>query len=661
MIKRILENRLVEKIINIILNILIVLFTIFFIVTLFTTIQSKITKANYNNVFGYATFEVKTGSMEKAINAGDFVIVKITKDIKTNDIISYNLGKDVITHRVVEAYKNTYVTRGDANNAKDDPIDVDQVIGKVVVIIPHFGVIKNTLFNPYVLISLIITIILFNTFTKSSRRKDKKKKDVKKLEKATPLIEEPQLEVDKEPVLVVDENTNLEETVLFRKIEVNEQNQLQEIEVSETPEEPIIEDIDDNLEQTRMFRVISVDSTELENTLVDITVEEVKQPIQNTMIVEDIEEEDIEPIEKSLKEKAKITRNVNNDIELLVSLKTDEIIELMDVLNNNQLSIVKTSKYKRIYATVYAKGLYYNTFDTLDINYGGKNNLIRMKKVHEMFLKSIKDKDTDQRIFETFNNNFELISTLDNAFITIKEEKRKKEFFINELSKYNPDENLELLAKDVLAIKIKYNTLLNEYFNKVTPPTFELEIAELRTRRNKYITRLAHNITFSKVFSDYIIDKTYQEGIIAEDKLEIAITLLTKQLARDILCLNYNKEYIIYIPSSLYKKEKKIKRLFNLFNNEYAKKNIIAAIDLEDLVSNNKVIKDLTKDGYRFALMLEGIDNIYKKDRKDIYMCSYIFTNSKTKKILDKYITADYKGNVINEDIMNDIKGIQGD
>ena len=45
---------------------------------------------------------------------------------------------------------------------------------------------------------------------------------------------------------------------------------------------------------------------------------------------------------------------------------------------------------------------------------------------------------------------------------------------------------------------------------------FDLKFNKLSSRKNMYGLELEHNISFSKVYSDYIIDKTYTEGIIVK-------------------------------------------------------------------------------------------------------------------------------------------------
>ena len=163
------KNKLVGKIIDYTLNILIVLFAIFLLISMYTAVQVKILKNEYANFFGYSLFEVQTGSMHGTIEAGDWIVVKSTKDVKVKDIITYKHGKDFITHRVVEIYKGSYVTKGDANSSKDEPIDRDQVVGKVVKTLHGFGILRKTIFNPIVIVSLIICLYLFNLTFKTGK------------------------------------------------------------------------------------------------------------------------------------------------------------------------------------------------------------------------------------------------------------------------------------------------------------------------------------------------------------------------------------------------------------------------------------------------------------------------------------------------------------
>ena len=156
------NKKLVSKIIDGILNFLIVIFAIFLLISMYTVIQVRVLGNDYSSFFGYSLFEVQTGSMKGTIDPGDWILIKDTKDVKVGDIVTYRSSNNFITNRIMESYGGTYVTRGDANNTNDEPIDQSQIVGKVVKTLPGFGFLRKTLFNPVVIILLIITLYLFN-------------------------------------------------------------------------------------------------------------------------------------------------------------------------------------------------------------------------------------------------------------------------------------------------------------------------------------------------------------------------------------------------------------------------------------------------------------------------------------------------------------------
>lgn len=176
-----------EKIVNILLNILIFIFSIVLIISVYNAVQLKIFKNDYSNFFGYSVFEVQTNSMSDYINSGDWIIVKITDNVKLKDVITFKKDNEFITHRVIEKYSGTYITKGDANESKDEPIDQKQIVGKVVKILPNFGILRRTLFNKAVLLALIVTLFFISVLFK----------DDKKLKPATPDSIDDDIEDDK--------------------------------------------------------------------------------------------------------------------------------------------------------------------------------------------------------------------------------------------------------------------------------------------------------------------------------------------------------------------------------------------------------------------------------------------------------------------------------
>lgn len=149
-----------KKVLNYILNLTIVLVSILLFFSIFFDIQTTFLKKTYRSFFGISAFEIKTGSMENKINVGDLVIVKNTKNVGLNDIVTFETNGSFVTHRVVQLFGDQIVTKGDANNTDDDPITSDNIIGKVVLIVPKLGFIKYLIFKTEVMIPLIVVIFM---------------------------------------------------------------------------------------------------------------------------------------------------------------------------------------------------------------------------------------------------------------------------------------------------------------------------------------------------------------------------------------------------------------------------------------------------------------------------------------------------------------------
>ena len=98
-------------------------------------------------LLGFTPSIIASGSMRPALDVGDIAVTVPTSpnNIKVGDVIQYwRQGEPApIIHRVIETYKSggtTYIiTKGDANNAPDDPITATQTLGKLIITIPKLG------------------------------------------------------------------------------------------------------------------------------------------------------------------------------------------------------------------------------------------------------------------------------------------------------------------------------------------------------------------------------------------------------------------------------------------------------------------------------------------------------------------------------------------
>lgn len=183
--------KILKEIPGILLNIIMIIVFIIMLIAGYCFLQVNVFNNKYANVFGYTMFQIKTGSMEDELKVGDIIIVDIlnSKDsLKEKEVISYIEEGKIITHRIVDIDGKKIITKGDANNTTDDPIERKQVIGKVVNVIPNVQVWTQVLKTKEVYTMIIITIVLFvitfsiNTEKEEKEEKSKKTKADKKTE-----------------------------------------------------------------------------------------------------------------------------------------------------------------------------------------------------------------------------------------------------------------------------------------------------------------------------------------------------------------------------------------------------------------------------------------------------------------------------------------------
>lgn len=95
-------------------------------------------------IFGskdYRFFLVQSGSMEPSIMVGDLILVKKQSSYSQNEVITFqNQNQRITTHRINEIKNGSIITKGDANRVEDnDLINQEQILGKVVLVLPKLG------------------------------------------------------------------------------------------------------------------------------------------------------------------------------------------------------------------------------------------------------------------------------------------------------------------------------------------------------------------------------------------------------------------------------------------------------------------------------------------------------------------------------------------
>lgn len=151
------------KIFNVVILLIIVPILIYNITLIIKYIQNPNETPDF---LGFKTYEIVSRSMEDTINKNDIIVVKKVdkNEINENDIISFDNGNEIITHRIVEIEningQTLYTTKGDNNRFVDDEkISFKQIEGKYVFKLSKLGYLMNFLKNRYFLIILFIILI----------------------------------------------------------------------------------------------------------------------------------------------------------------------------------------------------------------------------------------------------------------------------------------------------------------------------------------------------------------------------------------------------------------------------------------------------------------------------------------------------------------------
>lgn len=648
------NNTIAKKIVNIILDILIVILAIILLITIYNNIQIKILGNDYASFFGNSVFEVQTGSMEPEISAGDWIIVKYEKNIQLNDIVTFEHKGQYITHRVIEAYNGTYVTKGDANSAKDTPISKDKIIGKVTKVLPHFGLLRKTIFNPIVLMFLIITCYLVSvTFKKPTEKEQAFEKElIEKVKKIAPKKKK----VEKKEEVVEEEV--LEENKEEEKEEITEYVEEPEI-IASAP----VEENEENMDKTVFYRMVSVSEDEISSAY--NTPVMVEEDIEVSKVVEPEPEISENEVKSTLELIQKKKKRCTNFVEKTIFIKEQEIEEVINLLNLKAKEKTNEPTIRQAFTKFYIDAKYYNNCGEVNLEYNAKNmnSVIEkaLKEYAEELIKKYKgsDKQYKEKV-DKYLKYFLVLHQFEQAFekeVTIDE---RRTLYLDKLNKYVKleisDKDMKTLLTDIIKIEKKYNSMIKFLLDKLSTGMFELEYNKT-SEKDYYAVELKHNIAFSKVYSEYIVDKTYSEGIVAEDKVEVLASLLIAQLVKNMMNKDFKSKYIIYISGSLYEKDVKLTKVFKTLDDDFIKNNINILVKYEDLAKYKKIIKDLKKKGYNFSVDMTGVDKIKKTDEAMLHIVDFIFIKKEdaTKTNIIEIIPEEVKSKITYDDISSKV------
>lgn len=187
----------------------------------------------------------------------------------------------------------------------------------------------------------------------------------------------------------------------------------------------------------------------------------------------------------------------------------------------------------------------------------------------------------------------------------------------------------------------EFITLLNEisskkraYFAQFESNVYEVKYL-LTNIKKVYNITLSYDLKFPKLYSQFAIDKVFNNDVIGEDKLFIEYYMVLSKILTDVIGFDFSGYYLMEFAVSLLEKDEKFARFLNVIDNDFIKEKLSFKIFHRDFLLNKDKILDLINVGYNFTII---IDDSYEDDG----------SNREYIKSLFKYIMVDIDSSVYN-------------
>ena len=379
----------------------------------------------------------------------------------------------------------------------------------------------------------------------------------------------------------------------------------------------IVDGEDKNEETKPLNEEQEVEIEEDNKDIKDIQKELVEEAEQ---LEEDKKQEENDSLESG---KRKIGKNVKNVLDKTIELKKREILDFAICFHENiydkEISKTVINTFVRDYVTYkYLKQIEIEAKNAKALR---KTINAELEKTVNKLIADVNRSYSDDYIRKVYDM-FVVINKIDCMDTNID----KAILECNTLDIISKNE----LSKKMMAIYKSYYKIYYDYLKKLEIDKFKLITTKLETNGlfepgNLIMTNISSSIQFSKIFSDYIIDKTYGSEVILEDLREVQLKLISFNVLEDMLRFNFKKKYIISFPVSLFGKEKKIQSLLNAIGDGYSQNKIFIMIDMETLKKYNEIVLKLKRQGYKFIIQVSS-DNImlYDDIKKQLSLVEYI-------------------------------------
>ena len=311
-----------------------------------------------------------------------------------------------------------------------------------------------------------------------------------------------------------------------------------------------------------------------------------------------------------------------NIMKQYINLTTKQINSYMKIVFGNKFNKKYCDSYTQSYLS-----MRYNNLDDNNTNLTARKNILeKLKRTQDdLEISNIEDRDMieNMRVFFYYILYFDNVVHYKDLYKKIQKIERLRKKILGK-----EDESfVDKLYENVLFYIEEKQKLLKKFDTDV----FFLKFSNYEDSQEAYRVNLKYNIKFSEEFSNYAIERAFNQGIINEDRLLVEYYLTTIHVMKDILKANFKKQYILEFNHKLLKKSKKLKSLLNIIDNGIIQEKVSLKIRYEYFLENKEMVFELMQQGYRFTIILDNSFEANYKNIEDLNMFKYVIINRNIK------------------------------
>lgn len=180
--------------------------------------------------------------------------------------------------------------------------------------------------------------------------------------------------------------------------------------------------------------------------------------------------------------------------------------------------------------------------------------------------------------------------------------------------------------------------LRKEFLDNFESNTFYLNFSKLS--KTDYMVTLENKIVFPELYSLTAIKKAGERDSINEDMIAIMYLQVVSLIIKDLISCNFEKNYYVKFPITLFDKKAKINRLFNIVDNVFIQDRIRIVITFECFSKYGSYVREYMRNGFFFAIILDDTFDYCSENIQYLELFEKIFID------FNKYYYKDMKKSV---------------